>query len=182
MIYFDWDSGNNEDKNRLGLFQQQHKKKSLKLQWLNTTSFSDHAPFLCRPAQDPTTRNHQAPPSGTSGLLGCRGRGEGHGDDLVLALKGHFHMQLTGQPSSHGLTQGQDVAERSEALSVTSKEAQALWVMEAQDWHWCDPESQQLLIFFILGNLLVSPLSWWWPHLTDRRLGNAVSLISGRER
>ena len=27
MIYFDWDSGNNEDKNRLGLFQQQHKKK-----------------------------------------------------------------------------------------------------------------------------------------------------------
>lgn len=65
---------------------------------------------------------------------------------------------------------------------VTSKEAQALWVMQAQDWQWCDPESQQLLIFFILGNLLVSPLSWWWPHLTDRRLGNAVSLISGRER
>ena len=117
-----------------------------------------------------------------SDFLGCRGKGEGHGDHLVLALKGHFQVQLTGQPLPRGLTQGQDEAERSEAFSVTSKQAQALWVMQTQDWHQRDPKSQRLLIFLILGNLLVSPLSGWWPHLTDRRLGNAVSLISGRER
>lgn len=78
-------------------------------------------------------------------------------DCPVLTLEGHFQVQLTGQPSSHGFTQGWDEAERSEALSVTSKEARALWVMQTQDWHWCDPKSQWFLIFFTLGNLLVSP-------------------------
>ena len=43
-------------------------------------------------------------------------------DCPVLALEGHFQVQLTGQPLSHGFTRGWDEAKRSEALSVTSKE------------------------------------------------------------
>lgn len=186
MIYFDWDNGNNEDKNRLFVLAATLKKKASNLKkvsvvWLNTTSFPDHGPSVQASIGPYNMEPLSCTVSVASDLLGCRGKGEGHGDHLVLALQGHFQVQLTGQPLPHGLTQGQDEAERSEALSVTSKQAQALWVMQTQGWHQCDPKSQRLLIFLILGNLLVSPLSRWWPHLTDRR-GNAVSLISGRER
>lgn len=51
MIYFDWDNGNNEDKNRLFVLAATLKKKASNLKkvsvvWLNTTSFPDHGPSV----------------------------------------------------------------------------------------------------------------------------------------